>query len=181
MAPPLQHRPSEVLVAHAQYSKVTVGGHPVHPMIVGFPIAFYTAGVVSLIVYAAGSTTFWLQAAVYLLFAGVVMAGLAAVAGMVDLFAGIPRDTPARKTGIAHMGLNLLSVVLFAGAAVMTWYRMRTEVAPGVALPIVLGVIALGATIGAGSLGWKLVQTHHVGIDESVHEEPELDVAHRRI
>ncbi len=169
-------------MANAHYSKVTIGGHPIHPMIVGFPIAFYTAGVASLIVYGAGASAFWLQAAVYLLFAGVVMAGLAAIIGVVDLFVGVPRETAARKTGLVHMALNLVATILFAGTAVMLWYRWRTEVEPGVGLPIVLGLVALGSTVAAGSFGWKLVQTHHVGIDESVRDErraPELDVAHR--
>ena len=35
------------------YSKAKLAGHPIHPMLVAFPIAFYTATVVTLIIYAA--------------------------------------------------------------------------------------------------------------------------------
>ncbi|NVB83945.1 MAG: DUF2231 domain-containing protein [Kofleriaceae bacterium] len=170
-------------MGHAHYSKITIAGHPIHPMIVGFPVAFYTAGVVTMIVYGAGGSGYWLQTSVYLLIAGVVMALVAAIFGLLDLFIGVPAQTAARKTGVAHMGLNLLGTIVFAGAAAMLWYRWRTQVHPAIALPLVLGLIALGSTIGAGSLGWKLVQTHHVGVDEGTREVPmsELDTAHRRV
>lgn len=173
-------------MAQAHYSKLTIAGHPIHPMIVGFPIAFYTAGVITMIVYGSGASAFWLQASVYLLFAGVVMALVAAVAGLVDLFAGVPSGTAARKTGVVHMGLNLLGTIIFAGTAAMLWYRWRTDVEPSIAAPLVLGLIALASTVGAGSFGWKLVQTHHVGIDEKgdegVFEERRTgDLAHRQV
>jgi uncharacterized membrane protein len=170
-------------VGHAHYSKITIAGHPIHPMIVGFPVAFYTAGVVTLIVYGLSGSGYWLQTSVYLLIAGVITALVAAIVGLLDLFIGVPAQTPARKTGVAHMGLNLLGTILFAGTAAMLWYRWRTQVEPAITLPLVLGLVALGSTVAAGSLGWKLVQTHHVGVDEGAREVPmtELDTAHRRV
>lgn len=170
-------------MAHAHYSKVTIAGHPIHPMIVGFPIAFYTAGVVTMIVYGVLGSKYWVQTSVYLLFAGVITALVAALVGLADLFFGVPRQTPARKTGLVHMALNLVGTIVFAGAALVLWHRWRTQVEPAIALPLLLGLIALGTTVAAGSFGWKLVQTHHVGIDEGPREAAmtELDTAHRRV
>ena len=33
------------------YSKVKIAGHPIHPMLVAFPVAFYTATLVCYLVY----------------------------------------------------------------------------------------------------------------------------------
>ena len=46
------------------YSKAKVGGHPVHPMLVAFPVAFYTGALVGFAVYAANGHQFWLNLAI---------------------------------------------------------------------------------------------------------------------
>ena len=155
---------------HPHYSKASIAGHPIHAMLVGFPIAFYTGGVVSVLAYAGTLDTFWYRAAMVLLFAGVVGAGVAAVFGAIDLFAGIPRDTPAKRTGYIHAGLNVASLVLFLGAALSLWQGWRShyyadDLLP-YGLPLVLGIVGVCTTVAAGFYGWKLVQTHHVGVDE---------------
>jgi uncharacterized membrane protein len=99
------------------------------------------------------------------------MAAVAAVFGVIDLFAGIPREAKAtRNTGIIHMGLNVVSLVLFAGAGfsmLMAWkHPAGTEEWMPYSLPLTLGIIGLVLTGAAGYYGWKLVQTHHVGISE---------------
>jgi uncharacterized membrane protein len=161
----------EAVMAH--YSRATIKGHPIHAMLVGFPIAFYTSGVGSLIGYAVTRTPFWYEAAMYLLFAGVATAIVAAVFGAIDLFAGIPRDTRARSTGIKHMGLNVASLILFAGAASMLASRWVTDPVanPGTHLDygaaLVVSLVGIVLTIAAGSLGGRLVYKHHVGMSES--------------
>lgn len=153
------------MTAHAHYSKASIGGHPIHPMLVGFPIAFYTAGVAGLLVYARTHDLFWYRGSMIAMFVGVAMALLAAVFGFVDLFFGVPRDTAARRTGVKHFIINVVTVALFAGAAVMLYGGWRDQ-AFAYTVPLILGILGLGMTVVAGVLGWKLVQTHHVGIDE---------------
>ncbi|MDB4963494.1 MAG: Rieske (2Fe-2S) oxidoreductase [Myxococcales bacterium] len=160
------------MTIRALHSKATIKGHPIHPMLVGFPIALYTSGVVSLVVYAIARDVFWYRAAMTLLFAGVAMAVLSAIFGTIDLFLGVPRKEKAtRSTGVIHLGLNVASLVLFTGAALSLLGESRGDVTPGVApddlsfgLPLTIGVIGLLLTGAAGAYGWKLVQTHHVGI-----------------
>jgi len=160
------------MTAHAHYSKAQIGGHPIHPMLVGFPIAFYTAGVAGLLVYAGTHDAFWFKGSMVALFAGVGMAVLAAIFGFVDLFFGVPHHTAARKTGVKHFVINLLTVVLFAGAALMMYSAWRGKPPmpqrPEMSYlaPLALSIVGLGLTIVAGVLGWKMVQTHHVGVDE---------------
>jgi uncharacterized membrane protein len=56
------------------YSKVNILGHPVHPMLVAYPIAFNTATLVGFIVFGANGDLFWLKLAIVLNGAAVVMA-----------------------------------------------------------------------------------------------------------
>lgn len=94
------------------HSKASIEGHPIHPMLVGFPIALYTSGLGSLAVYAALHDLFWYRAAMTLWFGGVAMAVLAAIFGIIDLFIGIPREERAtRKTGVKHFSLNVLTTI----------------------------------------------------------------------
>lgn len=151
------------------YTKARIAGHPIHPALIAFPIALYTATVVALLVHVGTHDPFWYRAAMWTDIAGVVMAAVAAIPGAIDLFT-LPRRTRARVTGLRHAGFNVLALVLFAIAAVILWrnFHGTSDEAGGLRLddtaPLVLGVVGLLSTITAGMLGWTLVQTHHVGI-----------------
>jgi uncharacterized membrane protein len=165
--------------AHPNYSRATIAGHPIHVMLVSFPIAFYTAGLASLIAHAVTGSLFAFRLAYLGLLGGACVAVVAAIFGAIDLFA-IEREAPARRTGLQHMGLNLASTVLFAVAGFLAYreYAGRTvgesaELAYGGALA--LAIVAFVGTGAAGWLGWKLVQTHHVGVDDRPRFEREYD------
>jgi uncharacterized membrane protein len=154
------------------YSKAKIAGHPLHPMLVVFPIALYTATVACLLVYTVAHDVFWFRAAMTANMAGVVMAIIAVIPGVIDLFVAIPRDTPARTTGYKHAGLNGLANVLFLCSAVLLggeWADRDRSAAVwdfAIALPLGLAVVGLLCTLIAGWFGWRLVQSYHVGIDE---------------
>lgn len=145
------------------YSKVKIAGHPVHPMLVGFPIAFYTATLVCYIVYSGNANPFWFKVAVVANIAGVVMAALAAIAGFID-WLNIPANVAAKKTGLTHLICNVLALVCFAIAA-FPGYEKWDDVAPTLGLAIPLSAIGFVLTLVAGFLGWTLVQKYHVGVD----------------
>ncbi len=48
------------------YSKIKTAGHPVHPMLVAFPVACYVGTPVGFAVYAANGHLFWLNLAIAL-------------------------------------------------------------------------------------------------------------------
>lgn len=161
-------------MSHAHYSRANIKGHPLHSMLVHFPIAFYVSGVVTLVLYAILGNPFWYQASMYLLFAGLGTAVLAALFGTIDLFSGIPAASAARRTGIKHMGLNLGALALFAGAAFSMldeWGNNPLDRSPEAlpyGLPLVLSLIGAALTGVAGGLGSRLVYKHHVGMAEPV-------------
>lgn len=145
------------------YSKVTIAGHPVHPMLVGYPVACYTGTLVGFAVYASNGQQFWLNLAIALNIAGVGTALLAALPGIIDLAFGIPRRSAAKAVGVAHGALNIAALGLFgAGLGIYAthWDGPATSATPGLAL----SASGLACTLGAGFLGWMLVQDYHAGI-----------------
>src|SRR3954465_14516329 len=98
------------------HSTAQIAGHPIHPMLVPFPIAFFTATLACDLVYRQTANEFWFTATQYLLGAGIVMALLAALAGLTDFFS----DQRIRAISVAwlHMLGNLVMVLVQA----VNWY-----------------------------------------------------------
>jgi len=163
------------------YSKATIAGHPVHPMLVGFPVACYTGTLVGFAVYAANGAQFWLNLAIALNVVGVGSALLAALPGFVDWAFGIPRGSAAKTVGLAHAGLNVAALALFAvslGTHVTHWNGPAT----GATLGLALSSAGVACTVAAGFLGWMLVQDYHIGIrltPTQERDEPAVQNVHR--
>ena len=66
-------------------STVSIAGHPIHPMLIPFPIAFFVTTFISDLAFQQTGNPFWAMASLWLLGAGLVMAGLAAVVGLIDV------------------------------------------------------------------------------------------------
>jgi uncharacterized membrane protein len=95
-----------------------IGGHPIHPMLVPFPIALLVATFICDVVYLANGNSFWADVSMWSLGAAIVMAALAALAGLTD-FLGNARIR-AIDDAWKHMIGNVV-VVLFAVAGF--WLR----------------------------------------------------------
>jgi uncharacterized membrane protein len=152
------------------FTKARIAGHPIHPMLVSFPIAFYVATVIALLVFGGSHDPFWYRAAFWTNLAGIVMAALAAVPGLIDLMT-LPRHSRARNTGVRHAGFNVLALALF----ILSDLSMATSLHHhtfALGMPLVLGLVGVGVTVCAGWLGWTLVQTHHVGVKPTTHAIP---------
>ena len=153
------------------YSKARVGKHPIHPMLVAFPIALYTATVAALLANIATEDPFWYRAALTTNLAGIGMALLAVIPGAIDLFT-LKLPASARRTGLQHAGMNILGTGLFAVCAVLLWHGWRDRMMVDgyftldATIPLAVAVLGFLATVGAGMFGWALVQTHHLGIIE---------------
>src|SRR5579883_447441 len=162
------------------YSKAKIAGHPVHPMLVAFLVGFYTGTLVAFAVYAANGHQFWLNLAIALAVVGAGTAVLAALPGAVDFLFGIPRGSQAKVVGLAHGLLNVTGLGLFIAAAseyVTHWNGPPASATLGLAL----AAAGTAVTVAAGSLGWMLVQTYHVGVRlTSGQERDEAEVQQTR-
>jgi uncharacterized membrane protein len=152
------------------YSKIKIAGHPVHPMLIAFPVASYTGSLVGFAVYAANGHLFWLNLAIALSITGVGGAVLAAIPGLADWALGIPRDSAAKMIGLTHAGLNVTALGLFAAALALyvpDWNGPAVSATAG----LVLSALGVTVTLAAGFFGWMLVQDYHVGIRLAPEQE----------
>ncbi|MEU1274837.1 DUF2231 domain-containing protein [Streptomyces sp. NPDC005799] len=147
-------------------------GHPFHPILVTVPIGAWVCSLVfDLASKIVGRPGFLTHGSAWLIAIGVLGALVAACVGFLDLFA-IPTGTPAFRTGLAHMGLNL--AVTAAYAAGFLW-RQSDGYAGGQSVgngQLTLSAVAL-ATLGvSGYLGGKLAYRYGVRVAaESVQAE----------
>jgi len=152
------------------YSKAKLGGHPIHPMLVAFPIAFYAAAFIGFIVYQSNHDAFWFRLAYYFGVAGVVTALLAAIPGFIDWGVGIPTSSAAKRRGLTHASLNVGALLLFGITAIV--FRNQIGNPPdSVGLAIVLTGIGFILTMAAGYHGWELIARHKVGVDLTPEQE----------
>jgi uncharacterized membrane protein len=157
------------------YSRVKVLGHPVHPMLVSYPIAFYTATAVAWILFVTTSGGYvWVDVAIAANVAGVIMAIAAAIPGFIDWSTGIPHDSAARRHGAIHMTLNVVALFLMLVNAALHLDRWTLTIHPHSLSGFILALAAVACTIAAGYFGWIMVQNDHVGITFSAEEERRL-------
>jgi uncharacterized membrane protein len=136
-------------------------GHPIHPMLVPFPIAFLIGTLLSDLAYWETHDVFWATASAYLLGAALVFAALAALAGFTDFFG----DRRVRNLGTAwrHMIGNLAAVVLSLINFVMRLGNVEEAILPnGLVLSAIVGLIL----VYTGWQGGELVFRHRVGIPD---------------
>jgi uncharacterized membrane protein len=150
-------------------SKIKILGHPLHPILVPYPVAFYTATLVCYIVFNSNQDIFWFKVAWVANLSGIIMAAVAALPGFID-WLNIPAKTRAKRTGTFHLICNVTALLLFAGCFFM--YKDKwNEPAPDVMTAILMTGAGMLVTLVAGFLGWSLVQKHHVGVDKITPDE----------
>lgn len=153
-------RTLETMQSRNPHSTAQIAGHPLHPMLIPFPIAFFVATFLADIVFIRTIDTGWAMATQWLLGAGLVMAALAAVMGLID-FAGEHR---IRKLNAAwmHAGANVLAVLI----SLYNFYvRYRAGAAAGITTTeVVLSGIVVLLLLFSGWLGGEMVYRDRVGI-----------------
>ncbi|MBA3541767.1 MAG: hypothetical protein H0T79_19290 [Deltaproteobacteria bacterium] len=97
-------------------TKPRVAGHSIHPMLVGFPIAFYTATLATLIAYLGTGESYWYRTAFLANVIGLGCGLVAMIPGAIDLFR-LPAYSAARRIGIEHASAQLFASGLFAAGA----------------------------------------------------------------
>lgn len=141
-------------------SRITIGGHPVHPMLIPFPVGFFALLAVSDIVFWATAEPFWAQLSLYLLIGGLVTGALAALLGLVD-FVSL-KAVRRGGAGWLHFFLNLAVIVISLANLMVRFYEPAANVVPaGVTLS--LAVVAL--LLVSGVAGNHLVYRQRIGLE----------------
>jgi uncharacterized membrane protein len=142
-------------------SRLKALGHPVHPMLVMFPLALFVTAVIFDVVDVVGGPPFFGEVAYWNIVAGLIGGVLAVAAGAVDLLA-IPAGTRAKRVGIFHALTNICVILLFAGVWAVRMAAGTRGVGGGL---LAIELVAL-AGLGLGSwLGGELIDRLGVGVD----------------
>ena len=145
-------------------SRAKFAGHPVHPMLVVFPLGLLSAAVIFDIIYLMSAQSQWTVAAHYMIGAGVVGGLAAALFGWVD-WLGIPGGTRAKRIGLWHGLTNGAVLALF----ILSWMLRRGNPALPPTGAIVAGLSAVVFAVIAAWLGGEMVYRLGVGVDGGAH------------
>lgn len=136
----------------------SVGKHPLHSILVAFPIGLWIFSLVCDLTFRfASREVVWHQMAWYAMVAGVIGAIVAAIPGLIDFFS--ITDPRAGKVGMTHLVLNAALVVL---SSVNAW--IRAVLGPDAVLPLLLSVVGVAGLVVSGWLGGEMVYVHRVGV-----------------
>ncbi len=142
-------------------SAVHIKGHPLHPLLIPFPIAFFTGALVSDIVAQVVKDAGWAVIAIWLSIAGIVMALIAAVPGLIDYFKTVPPNSTGKSRATKHMLLNITVVILFV---VANFTRMPQTMMPMIST-LAIELVAFLLLCSAGWMGGTLTYRNQIGVD----------------
>jgi uncharacterized membrane protein len=143
-------------------STASIAGHPIHPMLIPFPIAFLVTAFATDLMFWWTQEAAWATTSMWLLGAGIVMALLAAAFGFTD-FLGESRIRNLTDAWL-HMAGNLVAVLI----ALLNWYiRYRSGGAGVFPWGIWLSLATVLVLLFNGWKGWNLVYRYHVAVAET--------------
>src|SRR5919106_3091238 len=124
-------------------SRLSFAGHPLHPMVVGFPIALYSTSLVCDALYLMLNEPFWFRMAFWAIAFGVVTNLSAAATGLPDFLAIMQERSEARRPATSHLVFGV-SLVVVQGLNLVL--RNWGEIPPSgsIALPLLVNLIAAG-------------------------------------
>ena len=142
-------------------SRVKLFGHPVHPMLIVFPLGLLATAVIFDILYLIFSNALLTTASYYMIAAGVLGGLLAAIFGFVDWLA-LPNNSRAKYIGGWHGAGNFVIVVLFA----ISWFLRGNNVdfIPD-SMALILSFAGAALALITAWIGGELVYRLGVGVD----------------
>src|SRR5947207_12691131 len=133
-------------------SPASLGKHPIHPIIIPFPIALWIFSLVADLVYLWRGNPVWKDyIAFYALLAGIIGAAAAAVPGIIDWWT--IQEPTVKRLADWHARLNIAALIVFA----IDFYLRTTAGAQWIGktltIPLVLSVIGVALITVSGWLG----------------------------
>jgi uncharacterized membrane protein len=145
-------------------SPASLGGHPVHPMLIPFPIALWVFSLVADVIYLWRGNPVWRDwVAFYTLLGGIIGGALAAVPGFIDWLS--LKDREVVRIANWHARLNVIALLIFVAS-----FYLRTTSGAGLVggshtIPFVLSAVGVILITISGWLGGELVFRHGVAVD----------------
>lgn len=146
-------------------SRAKLLGHPIHQMLIVFPLGLLGGAIVFDIMHLARGGS-WSLVAFYMIGLGIITGLLAAIFGLID-WSAIPSGTRAKSIGLWHALGNVVVLALFAAS----WFSRRGHATNPATLDYVLSFAGFALAGVTAWLGGELVDRLGVG----VHDGANLD------
>jgi uncharacterized membrane protein len=140
-------------------STVTLGGRPLHAMLVPIPITCFVGTLITDIVYWQTAAMLWADMSDWLLLVGLIVSVVAVPAGLID-FLGDPRIRQLRAAWIHAIG-NVTALILSIFNCLIHTRDAYTSVVP---TGLILSALVVVILLVTGWNGWALVYRHGVGV-----------------
>lgn len=153
-------------------SPASIGGHPIHPMLIPFPIALWVFSFIADLIYLWRGNPVWRDyIAFYALLAGIIGAALAAVFGIIDWLSIKEREV--KKVADWHARLNVIALLIFAASFYLRTTGGARLISGSYTIPFVLSVIGIILITISGYLGGELVFRYGVAVNPQHDTPPE--------
>jgi uncharacterized membrane protein len=156
-------------------SRVKLFGHPVHPMLIVFPLGLLAMAIVFDLIHLVGGNGYWSEVAFWLIAAGLVSGLIAAPFGLIDWLA-IPTGTRAHSIGLLHGVGNVVVLALYG----LSWWMRRADPQAPATIAFALSFAGGALALFTGWLGGELVDRLGVGVDDGAHLDAPSSLSSRR-
>lgn len=144
--------------------KVKFLGHPVHQMLIVFPLGLLATAIIFDLLHLVSGNGYWSEIAYWLMLAGVIGGVAAAPFGLID-WLGLPSGTRAKRVGAVH---GLGNVGVLAAFTLSLLLRSEYPRSPSAIAYVLAFAGGLAATV-TGWLGGELVDRMGVGVDKGAN------------
>lgn len=149
-----------LIVEYLMKSKANIKGHPLHPILVSFPITFFTGTFLADMAYGITDNTTYSDIAYYMHIAGIFTAPLTAIPGLLDYFLIVPPNSSGKKRATKHGITNTGMILIFIGALLA---RQNTGVS--LVTLLIIEAIGLAVMITAAWWGGTLIYRNQIAVD----------------
>ncbi len=139
-------------------STAHIAHHPIHVMLVPVPITCFVGTLLTDITYWRTAEMMWADFSAWLVTVGVIMAWLAAIAGLIDFLGN--RRVRALGSARLHAIGNLVVLVLATLNMLIHTRDGWTSVVPW---GLILSAAVVLVLLFTGWMGWSMVYRHGVG------------------
>lgn len=146
---------------HETETRIAIASHPIHAMMVAFPITLAMGTLTSDLFYWWTGDLFWARVALWAAGVGFVMGVLAGIAGTVELLI-----VPGIRIRAASWSHFVLAVMLLSLMGLNWWARLPDPVAAILPWGVAMSALAAGMTAITGWHGGKLVFDYQIGTQQ---------------
>ena len=153
-------------------SKASIAGHPVHPMLIPFPLALWATSFAADLLYYFVRNVSLLLVSKFMLAAGILGGLAAAVPGIIDWLS--LRSAEVKSIANWHARLNVIALIIFAISLYLRTHYGAPMIGYGMKIPFLISFVGVVLISISGWLGGSLSYDHGVGVapqDDTPEEE----------